>query len=217
METTAMTKAFGYLRVSSDGQVDGDGFPRQRAAIEKWAAENGVVIVQWFTEEGISGAIENRPALERMRIALLSNGVKMVVIEKLDRIARDVAIQETIIKDLQKRGFTLVSALEPDLCSADPYRAAMRQMLGVFAELDRQTIVLKTRAARERIRATGARCEGRKPYGTRDGEQAVIARIREMHAAGSNYEQIAKQLNAEGIASRKGSWFGSTVRRIVRK
>ncbi|MFZ3332763.1 MAG: recombinase family protein [Candidatus Acidiferrales bacterium] len=212
-----MTKAFGYLRVSSDGQVDGDGFPRQRAAIEKWAAENGVVIVQWFTEEGISGAIENRPALERMRIALLSNGVKMVVIEKLDRIARDVAIQETIIKDLQKRGFTLVSALEPDLCSADPYRAAMRQMLGVFAELDRQTIVLKTRAARERIRATGARCEGRKPYGTRDGEQAVIARIREMHAAGSNYEQIAKQLNAEGIASRKGSWFGSTVRRIVRK
>ena len=93
----------------------------------------------------------------------------------------------------------------------------MRQMLGVFAELDRQTIVLKTRAARERIRATGARCEGRKPYGTRDGEQAVIARIREMHAAGSNYEQIAKQLNAEGIASRKGSWFGSTVRRIVRK
>ena len=93
-----MTKAFGYLRVSSDGQVDGDGFPRQRAAIEKWAAENGVVIVQWFTEEGISGAIENRPALERMRIALLSNGVKMVVIEKLDRIARDVLSKRPLSK-----------------------------------------------------------------------------------------------------------------------
>ena len=35
-------KAFGYLRVSSESQVDGDGFPRQKAAIKKWADANGV-------------------------------------------------------------------------------------------------------------------------------------------------------------------------------
>ena len=68
-----MTKAFGYLRVSSDGQVEGDGFKRQRAAIEKWAGTNGVTIVQWFQEEGVSGTIADRPALQRMMVALLSN------------------------------------------------------------------------------------------------------------------------------------------------
>jgi DNA invertase Pin-like site-specific DNA recombinase len=215
METTAMTKAFGYLRVSSDGQVDGDGFVRQRVAIEKWAAANGVTIVQWFEEEGVSGTVADRPALQRMMVALLSNGVRTVVIEKLDRIARDVLIQETIIQNMQQEGFQLISTMEADLCSQDPSRTLMRQIMGAFAQYDRTMIVLKTRAARERIRKSGRRCEGRKPYGERDGEQAISARIRKMHATGSNYEQIAKQLNVEAIPARKGSWFGSTVRRVI--
>jgi DNA invertase Pin-like site-specific DNA recombinase len=215
MESTPKTKAFGYLRVSSDGQVEGDGFKRQRAAIENWATANGVTIVQWFEEEGVSGTVAERPALQRMMVALLSNGVRTVVIEKLDRIARDVLIQETIIQNMQQEGFQLISTMEADLCSQDPSRTLMRQIMGAFAQYDRTMIVLKTRAARERIRKSGKRCEGRKPYGTRDGEQSIIGRIRELHAAGSNYEQIAKTLNAEGVASRKGSWFGSTVRRIV--
>ncbi len=215
MESTIKTKAFGYLRVSSDGQVEGDGFKRQRVAIEKWAAANGVTVVQWFEEEGVSGTVAERPALQRMMVALLSNGVRTVVIEKLDRIARDVLIQETIIQNMQQEGFQLISTMEADLCSQDPSRTLMRQIMGAFAQYDRTMIVLKTRAARERIRKSGKRCEGRKPYGTRDGESATIARIKEMHTAGSNFEQIAKQLNAEGMPSRKGSWFGSTVRRVV--
>jgi len=189
--------------------------PRQRASIEKWAAANGVTIVEWFIEEGVSGSVELRPALQKMMLALLSNGVRTVVIERMDRIARDVVTQENIVRAIQKQGFTLISTMEPDLCSDDPGRVAMRQMLGVFAEYDRKTIVLKLRAARRRKRIQTGRCEGRKQYGERDSEPAIIARIRDMHAAGSNYEQIAKQLNVEGIASRKGSWFGSTVRRVV--
>ena len=42
METTR--KAFGYLRVSGKSQIDGDGFPRQRENILKYAAANGVEI-----------------------------------------------------------------------------------------------------------------------------------------------------------------------------
>ena len=68
-------KAFGYLRVSSKTQTDGDGFPRQRAAIEKFAAEQGFVIAEWFEEDGVSGTVADRPALQRMMIALMSNGV----------------------------------------------------------------------------------------------------------------------------------------------
>jgi DNA invertase Pin-like site-specific DNA recombinase len=47
--------------------------------------------------------------------ALHANGVRTVIIEKLDRLACDLMVQETIIADLRKNGFELVSAAEPDL------------------------------------------------------------------------------------------------------
>jgi DNA invertase Pin-like site-specific DNA recombinase len=47
--------------------------------------------------------------------ALHANGVKTVIVERLDRLARDLRLQETIIADLRKNGFELVSAAEPDL------------------------------------------------------------------------------------------------------
>ena len=209
-------KAFGYLRVSSESQVDGDGFPRQKAAIKKWADANGVKIVRWFEERGVSGTLEHRPALDDMLVALMSNGVRFVIVEKLDRIARDILVQETIVQNLHKQGFELVSAMEPDLCQNDPSRKLMRQIMGAFAEYDRTMIVLKTRAARERIRKSGKRCEGRKPFGFRNGERVVLDRILKMHTDGVNYETIAKTLNAEGVKTRtKSEWYAATIRNIV--
>ena len=160
-ETTK--KAFGYLRVSGQSQVDGDGFPRQRENILKWAATNHVEIVRWFEEEGVSGTLAERPALSEMMVALMSNGVHLVVVEKLDRIARDQMVQETIIQSLMKQGFELLSAHagEENLCGNDPGRKLMRTIMGAIAEYDKTMIVLKLRAARNRRTAQDGRCEGR--------------------------------------------------------
>ena len=94
-----MRKAFAYLRVSGKGQVKGDGFPRQLKAIREYAKGHDIRIVKIYREEGVSGTkeLENRPALLEMMQALHGNGVKLVLIEKLDRLARDLMIQETII------------------------------------------------------------------------------------------------------------------------
>lgn len=61
-----------------------------------------------YREEGVSGTKESRPAWCDLMTALHSNGVRTVVIEKLDRLARDLVVQETIIADLRKHGFELV-------------------------------------------------------------------------------------------------------------
>lgn len=212
------TKAYGYLRVSGESQLDGDGFPRQRENILKWATANGVTIVDWFEEQGITGTISERPALNSMMVALMSDGVRIVVVEKLDRIARDQMVQETIIQSLLKQGFELRSAHlgEQDLCSNDPGRKLMRTIMGAIAEYDKTMTVLKLRAARERKRLAGIRCDGRKPYGARDGEQAVIDRMKSLHAAGNNYEAIAETLTRKGLKTRSGGqWFPATVRRIL--
>ena len=220
METTTkqrLRKAFGYLRVSGKSQVEGDGFPRQRKAIEAYAKKNGFKIAQWFTEEGVSGTLESREALDAMLVALMSNGVDTVIVESLNRFSRDLRVQENLIHEYFTNRFTLVSATEPDMDSEDPNRVFMRQVLGAVHQLDKSNLVLKLRAARQRARVKNGRCEGRKPFGTREGESAVLSRMKEL-AITMTYKQVADALNAEGFTTRtSGQWFPGTVYNILRK
>lgn len=211
-------KAFAYLRVSGKGQVDGDGFDRQLSAIESYARSSGTEIVQVFREEGVAGAkdLDNRPALLALLDALMSNGVRTFIIEKLDRLARDLMIQESILADMKKRGIEVISAHEPDLCSDDPSRKLFRQMMGAFAEYEKSIIVLKLRGARGRVKAATGRCEGRKPYGMKDGESAALGDMIAMRKAGRTLEQIAAHLNSNGIPSRQGGqWKIGTISQIL--
>jgi len=213
-----MQKAFAYLRVSGKGQVEGDGFTRQLEAIKRWAGEHQIKMARTFREEGVSGTkdLENRPAFLEMMTALHSNGVKLVMVEKLDRLARDLMIQETIIGDLRKNGFDLVSVTEPDLLQDDPTRKLMRQIMGAIAEYEKTMIVLKLRGARMRQKAKTGRCEGAKPFGWFEGEQAIIERMEALRASGMGFDRIAAELNAEGIKPRRGErWHGLQVNRVL--
>jgi DNA invertase Pin-like site-specific DNA recombinase len=217
---SSSVKAFAYLRVSGRGQVEGDGFDRQLSAIRAYAAAQGLTIARVFREEGVSGTLEgmDRPAWVEMIAGILANGVTTIIIEKLDRLARDLMIQEHIIQDLGRRGITLVSVAEPDLCSDDPTRKLMRQIMGAIAEYDKSMIVLKLRGARQRMRARAGRCEGAKPYGTRPGEADVLATIRSLRTAGRSLQAIAGALNAQGIRPRRGAeWHPYTVARIAER
>jgi DNA invertase Pin-like site-specific DNA recombinase len=213
-----MKKAFAYLRVSGKGQVDGDGFPRQLAAVRRYAAQHGLSITRVFREEGVSGATEldNRPALRELIHELYSDGVHTVIIEKLDRLARDLMIQETIMADLRKKRIELISVAEPDLDSDDPSRILMRQIFGAIAQYDKAMVVLKLRGARERKRAKEGRCEGRKPYGVRPGEREVITRMHALRKQGMGLDKIATALDKQGMKPRTGAkWYAANVARIL--
>jgi DNA invertase Pin-like site-specific DNA recombinase len=212
------TKAFAYLRVSGRGQVDGDGFTRQLIAIKKYAAANNIKITRIFREKDACGATdwEDRPAFSEMMSILLSDGVKTVLIERLDRLARDLMVQESVIADFQRKELTLVSVSEPDLLTGDPSRILMRQMLGAFFQYEKTLLVAKLRGARQRVKAQNGRCEGRKPYGTRVGEAAVIERIKALRLTSMAVDKIAEQLNSEGIKPRAGvRWHATSVRRVL--
>jgi DNA invertase Pin-like site-specific DNA recombinase len=214
------TTAFAYLRVSGKGQIKGDGFPRQIAAIRKYAAERQIRITRVFEEKGIGGAteLEDRPELMTMMDALTSNGTRLVLIEKLDRLARKLMVQETIIGDLRKRGFDLVSVMEPDLLENDDSRTLMRQIFGAVAQYEKAMIVAKLRVARQRMKARTGRCEGLKPFGDKPGEAGVRDRIRSMRKAGATLQSICDALNAEGVATRYGKiWMPMTAARIAKR
>jgi len=213
-------KCFAYLRVSGKDQLQGDGFDRQLLACQTWAANNGAEIAEVFREKGVSGTkeMDDRPTLSELFAALDENGIKTVVIEKLDRLARDLMVQEAIIKDFMAHGYTLISAYEPDLCSNDPTRKLIRQVIGAISEYDKTMTVQKLRAARERKRLRGEHANGVYAFGMLSGEEVALAEIRRLRAGGMTCSAIAGELNRAGLATRsKGQWIGPTIAKIVRR
>lgn len=215
-------KAFGYLRVSGRGQVEGDGLIRQEKAIRDYAVANGIRIEKIYREEGVSGTREVRPALAEMMVSLEANGhgIKTVVIERVDRLARDLMVQEAIIGDLQSKGFNLVSVHEgADLLSGDPTRTLVRQVLGAIAEYDKAMVVLKLRAARDRARVARGKCEGRKGY--TDVAPEVVQTIKNMRRKRKGIRRmtcgaIAEELNKQGLVTLASRAFNEqTVRNIL--
>jgi DNA invertase Pin-like site-specific DNA recombinase len=213
-----MTDVFAYLRVSGKSQVRGDGFRRQFIAIRQYCAANQLHIVRIFKERGVSGTkeLDDRPALSELFAALEEDGIKSVVVEKLDRMARDLMVQETIMADMQKHGYTLLSTAEPDLCSQDPSRVLIRQIFGALAQWERAMIVMKLRGARQRKKARGERGEGRHAYGEKPGEEVVLQRILALQSTGHSTRAIANFLNTAGDATRMGKpWQPGTVAKIL--
>lgn len=177
--------------------------------------------------ESHTGTEAERPVFVEMLTELLSNGCRTVIVESLDRFARDLLIQSTLIAKLSAEGVTLLSAATGEDVTAamvdDPMRRAMVQMQGVFAELDKNLIVKKLRKAREAKRKAGERCEGAKPYGTREGEAAVLDRVRALRRKPRGGERltwaaVAERLNAEGLLNRQGRpWTRQAIHKTARE
>ncbi len=221
----AVKKAVSYVRVSGKGQADGDGPERQRRAITRYAKSAGFEVVESFDDLGVSGAteLEDRPGLAAILDRVESNGVRIVLVERADRLARDLMVQEVIVAQFVAAGVRVLTADGVDLATADddPTRRLIRQVLGAVAEFDRRVLVLKLRAARERKRASGERVEGRKPYGHHPAEQAIISRIRTLRrkprgGRRMSYAAVAETLNAEGHRNRAGRpWTAQRVHQVV--
>lgn len=227
-----LRKAYGYVRVSGKGQVEGDGFRRQEAEIQAFAQANGYEVVHVYREEGISGTAgeADRPAFQEMVSAILRNGVRTVIVEGLDRLARKYRIQETLLIYLTSKDIALIAARTgedvTEAVMADPMRKALVQIQGVFAELEKGLLVKKLRVARERMREEKGQCEGRHAYthetlpeALREALEAIRAMRRTKPGQKrKSFAEIASALNAQGLVTVQGKPFtGYNVQAIWRR
>lgn len=217
--------AVAYCRVSSVGQQkNGSGLDRQQEIIAECAASAGYELIEVY-QEAFTGTDADRPAFTRMLADILSNGCRTIIVERLDRLARDLGVQLQLVGLLSSKGVSLLSAdTGQDVTAAfsgDPMLKAMIQVQGVFAELDKSMLVAKLRKAREAKKAAQGRCEGRKPYGYYEGEEKVIQRIKKLNRKPRGGKrlgpyQIARILNEEGWPTRNaGKWRGAQIRAIL--
>lgn len=221
---------FGYIRVSGKSQVDGDGPERQAEAIGRFCTQHGLKHLENAQELAVSGTVEglDRPALSSLLADVetarnAGSEVLGIVVERLDRLARDLMVSEALLGELRRRNLKLFAADQGALIDlatndGDPMRKAIRQIMGVMAELDKSMLVKKLAEARKRKREATGRCEGAKPYGSTDQERPILNYMLELRKVGTSYTEIANALNREtscGMLS-DGVWTKSRVQGILR-
>lgn len=212
-----------YIRVSGKGQLDGDGPERQRDSVRSLFGSNNLVLIREFFEQAISGTVDgmDRPAFATLIESHANwkgspNEFEAIVVERMDRLARDLMVQEFLLKECRDRNIKVFAAdvglVDQATNDCDPTRTLIRQVLGAVAQFAKSELVLKMSKARARIREATGRCEGQKPFGFRAGEKNVLEAIQSYRAMKFTFEQIAGFLNQSNLPTRAGnSWDRRTV------
>ena len=225
-----MTKAAAYLRVSTEGQVGEDkfGLAAQREAVEQYAKTQGFDIVAWYEDDGISGGTLERPGLLSLLDGAKAKTFSVVILAKMDRVARDLMAQLWIEKELLKAEVELVSAAEP-FRGNDPANVLFRQIIGAFAQFEKSRIAERMSGGRRQKAARGGYSGGGAPTGYRahrggkalevDPEAArLVLRTFALRdaAPAAALQDLADTLNAEGFAGPKGGKiFAMQVKRLL--
>ena len=173
------------------------------------------------------GDLENRPALSAMFDFLEDHReIEGVLIYKLDRLARDLYIQEHLIKKLENLSMKLISIKEPNLESTDPMRKAFRQFMGIVSELEKSFITMRLSGGRINKARKGGYAGGSTALGykakdkelTIDQDQADTVRsiFKMKRHKRMGLREIARELNAqETPTARGGKWYASTVKYVL--
>jgi len=220
----------GYCRVSTENQREEGTIRLQEEAIQAFCKANGHELITTYKDEGVSGDESSRPGLSTM-LAFLESSLNIadgILIYKLDRLARDLYLQEHIIRELDKLGFKLFSTKEPDLDSKEPMRVAFRQFSGIVSELEKTMITWRLSGGRLSKARKGGYAGGRVAFGYSvnratselevNQEQAgIVSKIINMRQRKKiSYHQIARNLNQQGIKSPAGGmWYPGSVKYIV--
>jgi DNA invertase Pin-like site-specific DNA recombinase len=227
-------KIVGYVRVSTATQAeDGLGLDLQKAALRAWCKAKGHRLISILSDEGISGAkeLEDRPGLADALDMIRRGKAQGIVVARLDRLARDLIVQETILAEVRRIGGEVFSTSpaeasyltdDPD----DPSRKLIRQVLGAVSEYERSMVTLRLRNGRRRKAQMGGYASGAPAFGfeARDGdliesqdEQRTIQRITELRDAGASLRGICSTLESEGHQTKRGGtrWTPMGVKRVL--
>jgi DNA invertase Pin-like site-specific DNA recombinase len=222
--TRKTRRALAYFRTSSLANVgeDRDTLKRQKEAVETYAAQNGIEIVQTFYDAGVSGsaAIDQRPAFVDLLKRLEANGIDLVLTENPDRFARDLLVQIVGHDKLKGLGVELIPVSAPNyFLESTPTAELIRGVLGAVSQFERAQLVNKLRVARDRrSEALGRRCEGRKPV-----PQHVVLEARRLARRNPrtgkvrSYRQVAAALASKGLIRRdNGRAYGAeSIKRML--
>lgn len=205
--------ALAYVRVSTEEQAkEGASLDAQKALLADEATRRGWD-VEFVVDDGYSAkSVEGRPGLLGALDKLDRREADVLLTLRVDRLSRSVSDFASLMSRSRKRGWDLV-ACDLGIDTSTPQGGLMAHVLASVAEYERQVIGVRTREGMEQRRREGVHL-GRRP----ELDEALIARIVAAHENGQNMSSIARELDADGVATAHGGrkWYASTIKTILR-
>jgi site-specific DNA recombinase len=217
-----------YTRISTDEEHQPYSLEAQAARLQSYiASQDGWLLVRTFSDQK-SGASIDRPGLQKALAESRGGRFDLLLVYRVDRFSRSVRGLAQLLEELDRAAVAFRSATEP----FDTTTAAGRmmvQMLGVFAEFERATIVDRVVAGMERKAQRGGWNGGSIPFGyayepstgqlvVRDDEAPLIPMIFQQYArARFGAHAISNWLNENGHRTRSGRlWDYDSILTILR-
>ncbi len=207
-------KVATYCRISTDEERQPYSLDAQAERLSAYIfSQNGWRMVRTYTDQ-TSGKTLDRPGLEQALREAKARTYDLLLVFKVDRLARSMSGLTHILEELNRAGVAFRSASEP-FDTATAAGRMMAHMLGVFAEFEREMIVERTKMGLAKKAARGEWTGGIPPFGYRydaerrllvpaDDEAAVVRTIFERYAErGEGSMTIAKWLNERSERTRR--------------
>jgi site-specific DNA recombinase len=216
-----------YTRISTDetNQPYSLGAQRDRMLAHISSQAGWQVVAEY--EDHASGKSLGRPALADARRAAAAGTYDLLLVFRVDRLSRNLGQLAVLIEELEAAGVAFRSLTEP-FDTTNPAGRMMVQMLGVFAEFERASIIERISAGMERKASRGEWTVGSYPYGYRRGasgpglepDPAAAQVVGDMfhryltQRLGSG--PIATWLNERGLRTTRGQpWTRASVLRVL--
>jgi DNA invertase Pin-like site-specific DNA recombinase len=211
IQTTGLTTAVGYVRVSTTEQADsGAGLEAQRRSIAQGCEARGWELVEVFEDLGVSGKSLNRPGLISALDMVEAGRANVLVVAKLDRLSRSLIDFVGVMDRSRKRGWHL-AALDLGVDTSTPHGEMVAAVMASMAQLERRLIGVRTREALAVKRSQGVRL-GRPPL----VEESTVQQIAALRGDGLSYARIGRILDTDGVETAHGGrcWHANTVRQV---
>jgi DNA invertase Pin-like site-specific DNA recombinase len=173
-----------YARVSTNGH--GQNVEMQLRELREYCERRGLEIAGEYVDQGVSGAKDSRPELNRLMADAHKRRFDAVVVWKFDRFARSVSHLLRALETFQALGIEFVS-LSEQLDTTTPTGKMVFTVLGAVAELERSLIAERVRAGMRNARARG-KAIGR--------PRAIVnaSQITELRQSGASLREIASRM-----------------------
>ena len=224
-----------YARVSGEQQRDSNTIASQTEALVAYAERHGYRVApdMIIEDDGYSGAVLERPGLERVRDLAAEGRIDAVVVHAPDRLSRRYAYQVLVIEELARQGVETVFVNAPSM--ETPEERLLVQFQGMIAEYERAQILERSRRGkRHRAHRGEVAVLGGAPYGYRyhkktpesdafyeivEPQASVVREVYRYYTCDHmSIAAITRRLNERGVPTSTGRsrWERSTVWAMLR-
>lgn len=226
-----------YLRLSKEDRESNNSIDMQREITTKYATEHNYNIVEEYVDNGYSGILSSRPALNKLMIDIVRNKINMVIVKDMSRLTRDKNLTayytDIFFPDNDVRLISVTEYIDTGERYEIDDVVALR---GIVNQSYLEDISKKIKAVKRNFKEQGKFIESSVAYGYKkdindkhkividENVSNIVTKIFELYINGIKPSSIADKLNEENVETpsqylklkRQGKyWTKSIVNRIL--